>query len=201
MFGGDVCRWVALLFRQPGPHPGAVTGNWRYWPQPATAMVGVLKQGVVSGERIVTYSFVRHHTVGAVVNQPPNLAVLSCLIPKVRLTFLLAQEGKPTLKQDNSGLCSVYHICYVCQVAQSTCQHVSIGLWVSQSAPSHTRSGSCLWRASICMIFSTLRVEPPPANSDGSQCSTIFLASSGAITRAPMVKICALLLLRARSAE
>ena len=48
---------------------------------------------------------------------------------------------------------------------------------------------------------STFFVEPPPSNSDASHASTIVFASSGPITRAPIVMICASLLLRARSAE
>jgi energy-coupling factor transporter ATP-binding protein EcfA2 len=56
-------------------------------------------------------------------------------------------------------------------------------------------------RCSIRSIFATLRLEAPNANSDSSQAWTTVFADSGPMTRAPRVRIWALLLFRARSAE
>lgn len=70
--------------------------------------------------------------------------------------------------------------------------------------PHDTALGACAWAqrsASSASILATLRAEAPPANSESSQARTIVLASSGPMTRAPMVRIWASLLLRARSAE
>ena len=51
-------------------------------------------------------------------------------------------------------------------------------------------------------MASTFAAEAPlGSNSEASHVSTIALASSGPITRAPMVMICALLDFAARSAE
>jgi hypothetical protein len=54
--------------------------------------------------------------------------------------------------------------------------------------------------ASTAFIFSTLPVDAPPAKSEAKNASTTDLANSGPITRAPKARICASLLLRARSA-
>jgi hypothetical protein len=56
-------------------------------------------------------------------------------------------------------------------------------------------------RCSSRSIFATLRLEAPNANSDSSQAWTTVFADSGPMTRAPRVRIWALLLFRARSAE
>jgi hypothetical protein len=54
--------------------------------------------------------------------------------------------------------------------------------------------------ASTAFIFSTLPVDAPPAKSEPKNASTTDLANSGPMTRAPRARICASLLLRARSA-
>ena len=55
--------------------------------------------------------------------------------------------------------------------------------------------------SSAALILSTLRADPPPANSERSHVRTIDLASSGPITLAPSARIWASFDLRARSAE
>jgi hypothetical protein len=57
------------------------------------------------------------------------------------------------------------------------------------------------YSSSISFIRTTFGSEPPPSNSDSQPGVTICLASSEPITRAPIVRTWASLLLRARSAE
>lgn len=62
-------------------------------------------------------------------------------------------------------------------------------------------SDYCRFAFSSALIRSTFAPERPVSNSDSRNTLTMLLANSGPITRAPMDRICASLLLRARSAE
>ena len=62
-------------------------------------------------------------------------------------------------------------------------------------------SDYCRFAFSSALIRSTFAPERPVSNSDSRNTLTMLLANSGPITRAPMERICASLLLRARSAE
>jgi len=84
------------------------------------------------------------------------------------------------------------------KAARSSLARVDVG---RLSARPRSLQGLAL-RASAAFSATTLAAEGPAgSNADLRNVSTIALASSGPITRAPMVMICASLLLAARSAE
>jgi hypothetical protein len=97
------------------------------------------------------------------------------------------------LRSEPAGRLDLAGIDHGHAVAREPCQFVSRGLFDIRARQARPFSYS--------LMRSTFGADRPPWYSDDRNARTIDLASSAPITRAPIVTICASLLIRARSAE